>query len=126
MQRGEVRNPVMVLVLTLFTCGIYAIIWILGVCDDVNKGLGREEFNGGKEIGLTLVTCGLWGYYFFWRLSEATAEVQQAWGVQPTMDPPIYFVTFLFGLGPFFIQTGLNNAWENGTPGGAGGMAPPA
>lgn len=125
MQRGEVRNPVTVLLLTMFTCGIYGIIWFFAVCDDVNKGLGREEFNAAKELGLSIVTCGLWGYYFIWRLSEATVEIQRSWGVEPAMDAPIIFVTFLFGIGVFFVQTGLNNAWENGTPGGAAGGMPP-
>ena len=129
MQRGEVRNPVTVLLLMFVTCGIYGIIWMLAVIDDVNKGLGREEFNALKEIGLSIVTCGVWGIWFQWRLSEAVVEVQKSWGVQPKMDAPILFATnFVMGLGPYFIQDSLNNAWENGTPGGAGGGygAPPA
>ena len=118
MQRGEIRNPIMVLVLPLLTCGIYGIIWMIGLCDDLNKGLGRQEFSAAKEIGLTIVTCGMWGYYFLWRVCEAVVEVQRSWGVQPNMDAPIMFVMSLLGIGPFFLQTGLNNAWENGTPGG--------
>jgi len=121
MQRGEIRNPIMVLVLPMVTCGIYGIIWILGAIDDVNKGLGREEYNAMKEIGLSIVTCGIWAYWFMWRFSHSVVEVQNKWGVQPAMDAPILFVLSLFGIGPFFIQTGLNNAWENGTPGGAAG-----
>jgi len=37
-------------------------------------------------------------------------------------------VLFLFGLlgvGPLFIQLSLNEAWEHGTPGGAGYGGPP-
>lgn len=121
MQRGEVRNPVTTLLLVMFTCGIYAIIWMFAVVGDINKGLGREEFNFVKEILLSIVTCGLWGIWFQWRLCHAVAEVQQAWGVEPEMDGPILFVLNFVGIGPLFIQKSLNNAWENGTPGGAGG-----
>ena len=111
----------MVLLLPMVTCGIYGIIWILGAIDDVNKGLGREEYNAMKEIGLSIITCGAWGMWFMWRFCNSVVEVQQKWGVQPAMDAPILFVLAIFGIGPFFIQTGLNNAWENGTPGGAAG-----
>lgn len=120
MQRGEVRNPITVLILSMLTCGVYAIYWLYMVVQDINRGLGREEFNFIKELALTFLTCGIWGIYFQWRLSEATVEVERAWGVQPTMDPPILFLMGVVGMGPFFMQTALNNAWENGTAGGSG------
>src|SRR5690554_2783891 len=121
MQRGEVRNPIMVLLLPMVTCGIYGFIWMYGVVDDINKGLGREEYNFVKEILLSMVTCGAWGIWFSWRLCNSVVEVQNTWGVKPQFDAPILFVLLLFGLGPFFIQQGLNEAWENGSPGGAAG-----
>ena len=120
MQRGEVRNPILVLVLPMVTCGLYAFYWIYTVVEEINGALGREEFNFMKEIALSIVTCGAWGIYFQWRLCEAVVEVQQQWGVQPSMDAPILFVTNFLGVGPFLMQTALNNAWENGTPGGTG------
>ncbi|MBA2663787.1 MAG: DUF4234 domain-containing protein [Bradymonadaceae bacterium] len=126
MQRGEVKNPVTVLILTMVTCGIYAIIWILQTVADINKGLGREEFNAVKELVLSVVTCGLWGIWFQWRLCESVVKLQQAWGVKPQMEAPILFLMCIFGLGPFFIQQSLNAAWEQGTPGGAGGFGTPA
>jgi hypothetical protein len=128
MQRGEIRNPVTVLILIYVTCGIYGIIWMLAICEDINKGLGREEFNAVKEILLTVVTCGLWGIWFQWRLCQAVEELQRAWGVEPEMEATILFVLHFVYVGPMFVQKGLNNAWENGTPGGAGGFgggAPP-
>ncbi len=121
MQRGEVRNPVTVLLLIYVTCGIYGLIWMFAVIDDINKGLGREEFNAMKEIGLTIVTCGMWGLWFQWRLCNAVVELQKAWGVEPEMEPTILFVLNFVYVGPLFMQKSLNNAWENGTPGGAGG-----
>lgn len=121
MQKGEVRNPVTVLLLSLLTCGIYAFWYsFFALPEDINKGLGREEFNGVKELLLTIVTCGLWGLYYWWRVVESLAELQRGWGVQPAMDPPILFVMMLIGIGPLFVQQSLNNAWENGAPQGAG------
>ncbi len=119
MQKGEVRNPVQVLLLGFVTCGIYQIIWLFSVAGEVNAALGEERFNMMKEIGLGIITCGAWMMWFLWRFCQAVVEVQQKAGVEPAMDAPILFVTNLFYLGPFFIQTGLNNAWENGGGGAA-------
>lgn len=121
MQRSEVRNPVTVLLLSMFTCGVYAIYYLFFVMpEDLNRGLGREEFNGVKELLLTLVTCGVWGLWYQWRVCEALVEVQRSWGVEPVMDAPIMFVMAFVGIAPLFYQQSLNNAWENGMPGGAG------
>jgi len=124
MQRGEAREPVMVVVYSMLSCGIYNLYWLYLVCEEVNKGLGREQFNFVKEIALSVVTCGLYAFYFYWQLSNAVVELQQKWGVQPAHDAPIIFILFLVfpPAAPFLMQTGLNNAWENGTPGGAGGF----
>jgi hypothetical protein len=121
MQKGEVRNPVTVLLLAMFTCGIYAVYYaFFALPEDINKGLGREEFNGVKELLLTVVTCGAWGIWYYWRAAEALVELQRAWGVEPQMDAPILFIMNFVGIGPLFVQQSLNNAWENGAPGGAG------
>ena len=121
MQKGEVTNPILVLVLPMVTCGMYMIYWMFKAMNEINAGLGREEFNPTTDLILTFVTCGAYGIYFNWPLSNAVVELQQKWGVQPEMDANIMFVLSLFGLGGFFMQTGMNNAWEKGTPGGAGG-----
>ena len=122
MQRGEVVNPIMVLLLPMVTCGVYGIYWLYKTMNEINAGLGREEFNVTPDLILTFVTCGIYGLYLYWKMANAVVELQQAWGVQPEMDATILFVLcFVMGLGPFFMQQGLNNAWETGTPGGAGG-----
>lgn len=122
MQRGEIKNPVTEFILIYVTCGIYGIIFLLRVMNELNAGLGREVFkNPVMEIVLTFVTCGLWGLWVYWRIDEAAVELQRAWGVQPEMDAPILFILNFVYVGPLFLQKSLNNAWENGTPGGAGG-----
>ena len=121
MQRGEVRNPVTVLILVYVTCGFYAIYWLYLLMGELNAGLGREEFPIVKELVLTFVTCGIWGLWLQWRIANAVVELQKAWGVEPEMEATILFVLNFVYVGPLFIQKSVNNAWENGTPGGAGG-----
>ncbi len=117
MQRGEVRNPVMVLVFTMVSCGFYGLYWLWTSMQELNAGLGEERFNPVKEIALSMLTCGAWGYWLLWRIAESVTELQRRWGVEPQFDAPILFVTNLAGLGLFFMQNGMNNAWEAGSPG---------
>lgn len=116
MKRGEVRDPIMVLILSLVTCGIYNIIWIFKTGEEINQASGFEQFNMVKELLLTFVTCGLWGLWFQWRFAEAVVNVQRNWGVKPQMEAPILFLMAFVSLMPFFVQQGLNDVWQHGTP----------
>ncbi len=120
MQRGESREPVMTLVLTIVTCGFYYWYWMYKTCEEVNAGLGREEYNPVVEILLGVVTCGLWVLVWDWRVGESIYEMEQKWGVEPKMEPVLLFLTNFFGLGPLFYQRSMNNAWDNGRPPGGG------
>ena len=123
MQRGDVRDPIKVMVLGMVTCGLYSVFWLYAICREINEALGREEFSFFKEIALSVVTCGIWSFYFVWRLSNATAEVQQRFGLQPKQQPALLFAFWILvsPLGVYLTQDNLNNAWKHGAP-GAGGI----
>lgn len=116
MQRGERRDPIMTLVLTIITCGMYQFYWMFMACDEVNKGLGRNQYNGLVEVLLSFMTCGLWMLWWDWRIGNSIYEMEQRWGVQPKMEPAMLFLTAFFGLGPLFFQASMNNAWDHGQP----------
>ncbi|QDG49876.1 hypothetical protein FIV42_03705 [Persicimonas caeni] len=121
MQRGETRHPIQMLWLSVLTCCLYAVWFVFfALPRDINRGLGLEEFDGRRELLLTVLTCGVWGLWYWWRLCEALVQVQRAWGVPPVMRSPVMFYTLFVGMGPSAAQWALNNAWENGTPGGFG------
>lgn len=111
---GEVRNPIQVQLLAMFTCGFYAIYFMFTVMNELNAALAEEKYNPIKEFLLIMVTCGAWGIYLWWRLAQDIVEVQNRWGVQPKFDAVILFVLNLVYISPWAIQESLNNAWENG------------
>ncbi len=59
------REPVMVLLLTLVTCGIYGIYWILVNNKDARDNEGFDGPSGIVLLLLTIVTCGI--YMLYWR-----------------------------------------------------------
>ena len=58
----ERRNIAVCIVLTLVTCGIYGIYWIVCLTNDVNTVSGDVNgTSGGMVVLLTIVTCGIYG-----------------------------------------------------------------
>ena len=54
----ERRNIAVCIVLTLVTCGIYGIYWIVCLTNDVNTVSGDVNgTSGGMVVLLTIVTC---------------------------------------------------------------------
>ena len=119
MERGPVRNPVVVLLLMWFTCGLYFLYYFFVSSDEINRGLGYKRINMGLDFILGILTCGLWFIWWHWQAAEAIVELETSWGVQPKMEPVVIFLLSFFGVGEMMMQIGLNNAWENGMPGGS-------
>lgn len=67
------RDPVMTLVLSIITGGIY--MWYIYYCfiEETNKACkedGKEDYNFFMVLGLSIITCGIYG--FFWMYSWAS------------------------------------------------------
>lgn len=65
------RNIALCIVLSIITCGIYGLYWLVVLNDDVN--LVSKEPNptsGGMVLLLTIVTCGIYGWYWLYKQGE--------------------------------------------------------
>lgn len=114
--RGEVRDPVKMLIFTYVSCGLYGIILMMNVMNELNTGLGEERYSVPRDLGLSFITCGAYAIYLYWKMANDIEELQNQWGVEPKFAAPILFLMNIFYVGPWALQTSLNNAWENGTP----------
>ncbi|MGO8673036.1 MAG: DUF4234 domain-containing protein [Capsulimonadaceae bacterium] len=111
---GETRNPALVILLTLFTCGIYYLAFIYTVSRETNNHLGRREFDPGAEVLLNLVTCFLWSIYWDWRVGKLLVEMGARAGVPVSDNSILLLVLDLVGLG--FVNAAieqdiLNRLW---------------
>ncbi len=73
------RNVVTVIILSLVTCGIYAIYWTYVTTQELNNREGNNPLtNYIVAILLSLVTCGIYGIYwwfmFFKKVDSVTGE----------------------------------------------------
>jgi hypothetical protein len=112
---GEKRDPMMVVLFTFLTCGIYALFWWYSVITEIKNALGRDDINPTMEIVLVFVTCGIYGFYLYYKYPQLMMEMQDRAG-RPRND--ISMTTLLlaiFGLAVISIpimQSELNNIWD--------------
>lgn len=73
----EEKNIVLNIVLTLITCGIYGLIWIVQLTDDAIEYSGDNEMqSGGLALLLTIVTCGLYGFYWDYKMARMIQDAR--------------------------------------------------
>lgn len=113
---GEKRDPIMVIVLSIVTCGIYMYYWVYQTSMEIKNALGgREDINPTLDVVLSIFTCGIYLIYLFYRYPQLLLELQDRTS-QPRNDiTVISLVLALVGVGivsVFMIQTEMNKIWE--------------
>ncbi len=110
------KNIAVCILLSIVTCGIYAIIWFINMTDDASQSSG-EEMSGGMAFLLTLVTCGIYGFYWAYKMGKMMEKAGQNKNVSISDNSTIYLVLNLFGLGIVnycLIQNDLNKIARQG------------
>ena len=65
------RSIATAIVLTIITCGLYGIYWMIVLNDDINVLCDRpNDLSGGVVFLLSLVTCGIFGYYWYYKMGD--------------------------------------------------------
>lgn len=90
------RNIAVSIILSIITCGIYAIYWFVVLTNEANAAANdTEATSGGKAFLFTLITCGIYGYYWAYKQGE---KLDKATG-ENSSSSVIYLVLEIFGLG---------------------------
>jgi len=112
MYKGEEKNPVTLLVISLI-CGLYVIIWLFQTAEELNKALNREEFNPVVVLVSSLV-CFFAAYFWAYKMTQVLPELQQSRGLPPTDNATLIFVLFIVfpAIGVFMYQQELNKVWQ--------------
>ena len=105
------RDIVTCILLSIFTCGIYAIIWFISLTDDVRVVSGDERLSGGKCFLLTLITCGIYSIYWAYLMGKAMMQAKADNKLPAEDNSVLYLLLQIFGLGIVnycLIQNDLN------------------
>lgn len=114
--RGVYRNPVMVIVLSFITCGIYGLIWHYQISNELNNYMGREVASPLFPI-LGLITCGITTLISEYNIDNALYELDNIEGRRANKNFILWLIlSLVFGVGyiifQFQVQDKLNEIWE--------------
>lgn len=111
------RSVGMCVVLSIITCGIYMIYWLVCLNDDVNEVTGRRGgTSGGMVVLFTLLSCGIYGVYWNYKMGERLDEARRQQGVPTGSLAILYLVLSLFGFGIISMAL-MQNEVNHYTPG---------
>lgn len=96
------RSIGLCIVLSIITCGIYAIYWFITLTNDANAASGHAQdgTSGGVAFLLTLVTCGIYGIYWAYKMGEKINEAKAMRNMPADSNAGIlYLILEVIGLG---------------------------
>ena len=114
--KGVQREPIMVILLGIITCGIYFYYWWYVTTQDINKTLGEERMNPMLLLILSFVTCGLAFFYWMYQVDKALVEIGQRDQVPYNSNFMLWILLCFIGgvggyLAAFQTQDFLNKLW---------------
>ena len=71
------RSIAVAIILTIVTCGIYGLYWMVQLNNDINT-LAEEDnaASGGKVILLSIITCGIYSIYWNFKMGERVERIK--------------------------------------------------
>ena len=106
------------IILSIVTCGIYGIYWLIVLNDEV-KTVSKDNTlpTGGVVFLLTIVTCGIYGIYWAYKIGQLTAKAQADKKMPVKDNSMIYLILSIFGLSIVvyaLVQNDLNEMIKKG------------
>lgn len=114
----EERNIVVYLLLTLVTCGIFGIYWLIVMLKDIATTSG-EDINPWMVILLTIITCGIYGIYYSYMMGKYMVKAGENYNVKIEDNSILYLVLTIFGFGIVtycLVQNDLNTIAKTKAP----------
>ncbi len=82
-------------ILSIVTCGIYGIYWMIKLNNEINQLSGESQAtSGGMVLLFTIITCGIYGIYWNFRMGERCDKIK---GDGSGSSKIIYLLLALFG-----------------------------
>lgn len=98
------RNIVLQVVLSIITCGLYALIWMITITDDANKVSDETSDTPGiLAIIFCILTCGIYTIYWHYKMGKKLYNAGIKYNMSISDNSVLYLLLSLFGLA--FVNT---------------------
>jgi len=110
----EKRSVAVCVILSIVTCGIYAIYWLYTIAMGFHYTQTRERVNTtpGVTILLIILTCGIYSYYCYYKWGQASSEIAARYGRDASDKAVLYLILAIFGfsiINDALIQSDFND-----------------
>lgn len=93
------RDIVTTVILSIITCGIYGLYWMVVLTDDSNNlSTNEKTASGGTALLYTIVTCGIYGYYWNYKMGKKLHEAGKERNVDIADNSVMYIILSVLGL----------------------------
>ena len=113
MSNPKVRSPIMVILFTILTCGIYLFYWMYATTKEIRDSLQNPGTSVSKPfmvIVLSILTCGIYDLYWFYMQVKRIAQLQGERGL-PVKDNAVLILILMIVFSPaalYIMQSDLN------------------
>ena len=90
------RNIAVCIILSIVTCGIYGLYWLVCLTNDTNPAAGTEGTSGGMVLLLTIVTRNIYSLYWGYKQGEKIDMAKQKKGMPSSNSNVLYLLLCLF------------------------------
>ena len=73
------RSIALAIVLSIVTCGIYSIYWMIKLNDEALALAGEKGPSGIVVFLLNLITFGIYGYVWAYKMGNCSDEIRGSW-----------------------------------------------
>lgn len=112
--KGTLRSPALVIIFSIITCGIYALVWIYMFANELKQYLEKPEINPGLDLILCII-CFPYLYYWAYKYGQLIKEAQKKANIEVEDNSVLYVIIAVLG---FFIvdmaimQSSVNKVWS--------------
>lgn len=93
----ESRNIAICIILSLLTCGLYQIYWLIKVNGEINALAGEPHATDGVLVVIfSIITCGIYGIYWNYKMGCRVDRINDLPGGNTGL---MYLLLAFFGLG---------------------------
>lgn len=97
--RVERRSVIAVILLSIFTCGIYSLYLYYALSSDLNRLKGQTVNDPAIDLLLCIFTCGIYNVYWQYKVAKQVESLQAELGMRIASISILCPILQLFSLG---------------------------
>ena len=97
---GTKRDPAVVFLLTVLTCGLYYFWWVYETSREIDAFLGESDVPPIVHVILLIATGTLWGFVWDLMTARRIVRMQEKVGLPAKDNSIVYLALDILGAGP--------------------------